>query len=104
MEEYDVHDDRPKNGETERNEAAKDKEKPADDLASGDGVDVVANEKGVQKIASDVVRQRRHRKELQKPVRAKNDEDKAKKNPDDDGEYFHGMMFSQKSRRSPREK
>lgn len=102
MEEDDVHYNRAENGETEWHEATEDQKKAADDLAGGDGIDVVARNKSVQKIAGDVVRQGRHREELQKPVRAKDNEDQTKENPDNDRDYFHGMMFSQKSRRSPR--
>jgi hypothetical protein len=40
------------------------------------------------------MRQGRHRKELQKSVRAENNKDKPKENPDDDGEYLHEMIFS----------
>ena len=59
MEQDDVHYDRSEDGEAERHEAAEDQEKATNDLASGDSIDVVANEEGTQEVAGNVVRQGR---------------------------------------------
>jgi len=51
MEEDDVNNDRSEDGEAERHKTAQDQEKATDDLAGGDGIDVVTYEEGMQEVA-----------------------------------------------------
>ena len=93
MEEDDVDDDGPEDGESERDEAADEEKESADDLAGCNGVDVAAGKEGVQKFANEALGQGRHGEEAQEAIRANDDEDKPKQNPNDDGEDFHGCVI-----------
>jgi len=64
----------------------------------------VTCEEGVQEVARNIMRQGRHWEELQKPVRAENNKDESKENPDNDGEYLYGKMFPRSRGVRPKKK
>src|SRR5438477_7707795 len=88
VKEPDVHDHGAKDRQTQRNKPADQQKQAPDDLKPADRVNVAAGKKRVQIFTNKTRRWRRHRNEMQKCVRTKDEEDEPEKNSSNDGSDF----------------
>jgi hypothetical protein len=94
VEEQDVHDHRAEERKTERNIASDQEQQTADDLQQADDVNVMALHERFAEVSGQRRGQWRHRDEVQKDVRAEDDEHESQQDAGDDGGDFHGVMLN----------
>lgn len=79
-------------------------EQTTEDLAKANGVDVTTADKRVEEIAHRVVRQLRHRHEMEEGVRAKDDESESNEQTDEQSDDFHDWLLFPKSQAPAQQK
>jgi len=94
VEEQDVHDDRTKERKTQWNVTSDQQQQTANDLQQAHNVNIMALHERFAEVSGHGRRRRGHRDEMQKDVRAENDEHESKQNADNDGGDFHGAMMT----------
>jgi len=80
-----VDDDGAENRQAKWNEPTDQEKQAADHLEAADHVNVAAGKKGMQILTCDTLGERRHGKEMQERIGAKENEDQSEKDPGDDG-------------------
>jgi hypothetical protein len=84
-----VYDNGAENGQAKRNEPTNQEKQATDDLEPADDVNVAAGEERVQIFTGHTLGKRRHRKEMEQPIGAKENEDQSEKNAGNNSENFH---------------
>jgi hypothetical protein len=98
VEAEDVHNHRAEQCEAERNVAANQENQSAGDLAEPDDVHVMAFHERFAEVCRERWLLWRHRDEMQKDVRAENNEHQSKEDAGDDRGYFHAVNVEQDER------
>ena len=89
MNQVNVHNDRSKQNQAERDETSDKQEQAANYLEHGHDVKIVAQKKGLREVSKQSRRRRWHRNEMQKDVRTEDDENESEKNPSNNRGNFH---------------
>ena len=82
-----------KQRQTKRYKASDQEKQAANELQRADDVNIMALHERLGKVCRKRWLLRRHRDEVQKDVRAKDDEHEPKEHADGDGGNFHGAML-----------
>jgi hypothetical protein len=98
VEAEDVDNHRAEQGEAERNETANQENQSAGDLAEADDIHVMAFHERFAEIGRERWRLWRHRDEVQKDVRAEDNEHQSEQDTGNDGGDFHAVMLNRMGR------
>ena len=94
MNQINVHNDRSKQNQTQRDETSDKQEQAANDLEHGDDVKIVAQEKSLREVSDQPGGWRWHRNEVQKNIGTENNKNQSEKDPGDDGSNFHLIIVA----------
>jgi len=94
VEEQDVRDDRAKQRKAQWHITPYQKQQTANDLQQAHNVNIMALHERFAEVSGQRRGRGRHRDEMQKNVRAEDDEHESKQNADNDGGDFHGAIMT----------